>query len=85
MSDQIPGRHWQGEEGLSIDTRGLNPPDPLVAVLWHLERPGQSGPVTAFFDRYPVHLFAELAERGWKGEFHELEAGQVKLILTQIS
>ncbi len=65
MSDVVPGRHWLAGDGLHVDTRGLEPPDPMVAVLWHLEQPGQNGPVIVHLDRNPVHLFPELVERGW--------------------
>lgn len=80
-----PGRFWRDADGLHVDTRGLAPPDPLVAVLWHLEQPGQRGPVTAYFDRFPVHLFPELAERGWRHTVLLREAGDVCLLLSKAS
>ncbi len=81
MNEPVPGRYWQAEDGLHVDTRGLGPPDPMVAILWHLEQPGQTGPVTAYLDRYPVNLFPELVVRRWQYEVHALEEGQVRLVL----
>ncbi len=79
----VPGSHWQAADGLHIDTRGLLPPDPMVAILWHLERPGQFGPVTAHIDRNPVHLFPELHERGWNYEYALETETEVQLVLRK--
>lgn len=80
--DTPPGTSWQAEDGLHVDTRGLMPPDPLVAVLWHILQADQEGPVIAHFDRNPVHLFAELERVGWAYEYASPDAdGGVRLIL----
>lgn len=81
MMHEPPGKAWQAEDGLHVDTRGLAPPDPLVAILWHLER--TSGPVIAHMDRDPVHLYPELAERGWRAELVEDPPGAFHLILRR--
>ncbi|WP_372885293.1 DUF2249 domain-containing protein [Shimia sp.] len=81
--DEVPGSSWQAPDGLHVDTRGLHPPDPLVAILWHLEQVGQSGPVTAHLDRNPVHLFPELAERGWSYDYAKRTATEVQLVLRK--
>lgn len=81
MTDEPPGRHWRGPDGVHVDTRGLSPPDPLVSILWHVERPGERGPVTVYLDRNPVHLYPELAERGWTVERLPDEPGTVRLVL----
>lgn len=81
MNDDVPGTHWQAADGLHVDTRGLQPPDPFVAIIWHLEQPGQNGPVTAHLDRNPVYLFPELAERGWHYEYALHTPNEVRLIL----
>ncbi len=81
MTDNVPGTHWQDADGLHIDTRGLQPPDPFVAVIWHIEQPGQQGPVTVYLDRNPIYLFPELAERGWSYEYALNTADEVHLIL----
>lgn len=81
MNEPVPGRYWQAADGLHVDTRGLNPPDPMVAILWHLEQPAQRGPVTVYLDRYPVHLFAELEERGWRYDVAHQAPGETRLVL----
>lgn len=80
MSD-APGTYWQGPDGLHVDTRGLIPPDPMIAVLWHIEQADQQGPITVHLDRNPVYLFPELADRGWRYEIASDEPGDVRIIL----
>lgn len=53
----------------------------MVAILWHIEQPNQRGPITAYFDRDPVHLFAELAERGWTHSYLQRDTDAVRLSL----
>ena len=43
MSSDVPGKHWLADGRLHIDTRGLGPPDPMVAIVWHISQPGQDG------------------------------------------
>lgn len=81
MTRDAPGTHWRAADGLHVDTRGLAPPDPMIAVLWHIEQPGQTGPITVHLDRNPVYLFPELAERGWCHEIANDEPGDVRIIL----
>ena len=79
--DTVPGRFWQDGDGLHVDTRGLAPPDPMFAVMWHIQQPDQSGPVIVHLDRFPVHLIPELVDRGWSHETVSDEPGDVRLIL----
>lgn len=83
MNEGVPGIFWTEHDGLHIDVRGLEPPDPMVAILGHLEQPGQDGPVTVHHDRHPIYLFPELAERGWTYASIPGEPGEVRLILTR--
>ncbi len=80
-----PGRHWQADDGLHVDTRGLPPPEPMVAILWHLEQPGQTGPVIVHLDRDPIPLYSELAERGWTARPCTGTQGEICLELTRVS
>lgn len=82
MNTDLPGTSWMAPDGLHIDVRGLGPPDPMVAILGHLETPGQNGPITVHHDRHPVYLFPELAERGWTWQKTPGEEDEVRLILT---
>ncbi len=83
MIGEVPGSFWQQADGLHIDTRGLQPPDPMISILWHIEQPDQHGPITAYFDRDPVFLLPELAERGWRYEYADRQPSEVRLILRR--
>lgn len=78
MSD-LPGKSWREGSVWHVDTRGLPPPEPMVAILWHVEN--TPGPIVAHMDRDPVHLYPELAERGWHGELVAEAPGDTRLIL----
>lgn len=82
MMKDLPGIHWQMTDGLHIDVRGLQPPEPMVAILGQLEKPNQNGPVTVHHDREPIYLYPELAERGWAHQIVPGDEGEVRLILT---
>ncbi len=51
-----------------LDLSRERPPTPFVAVLELLQRPGVGDVVVAVFPRNPIHLYPELAERGWNSE-----------------
>ena len=57
-------KRWQDAEGIHLDLRGLEPPDPMVAILGEIDA-GASEPVIALMDREPIFLYPELVERGW--------------------
>ncbi len=82
MSDSLPGKHWRKAGKLHIDVRGLEPPEPMVAILGQLEKPGQTGPVVVHHDRQPIYLFPELAERGWACRQVPGDPGEIRLILS---
>ena len=81
MTD-LPGKYWQEQDGLHIDVRGLDPPEPMVVILGHLDSPGQLGPVTVHHDREPIYLYPELDVRGWVLEIIAGDPGEVRLLLT---
>ncbi len=78
MSRAAPGRYWHDGCGRHLDTRGLPPPEPMVAVLWHLEC--DPSPLTVYLDREPIYLFPELTQRGWRWEVTR-RGGSVRLLL----
>jgi uncharacterized protein (DUF2249 family) len=59
------------EPALRLDSRDLDPPEPLVRILAALETlpPGET--LTALLRREPIFLFKELGKRGhrWRGGF----------------
>lgn len=85
MSGKLPGTFWQAADGLHIDVRGLDPPEPMVAILGHLAQGNQTGPVTVHHDREPIYLYPELVERGWEYRLVSGAPGEVRLILTKVS
>lgn len=60
---------------LEVDARGLEPPQPLVKILEALPTIPQGGRLRARTDRRPMHLFAQLADRGFTGESEEQKDG----------
>jgi hypothetical protein len=67
-------RLWQSADGTHIDVRGLNPPEPMLAILAALEKDGVAC-LIAHLDREPVFLYPELDERGWAYELLPSECG----------
>lgn len=56
-----------------VDTRGLEPPEPLVRTLNELEKLPKSGRLLMRSDRRPMHLFTELEARGFLYDCTEQE------------
>ena len=82
MSNALPpGKFWRDKAGLHVDTRGLAPPEPAVAIIWHMEQANEQGPIHAYLERRPVYLFPELSERGWIWEIVKDQGNDVQLIL----
>lgn len=80
---QPGGRRWREGGGWHLDVRGLQPPQPLVAVLRLIESIDDSDPVVLHLDRDPVMLYPELTERGWVAEPLEGSDGEVRLRLCR--
>lgn len=68
---------------LQLDVRSLTPPEPMLAILRALDAPGPNQTVVVRLDREPVHLFPELAERGWRWRALPAEPGEFRLEITQ--
>jgi uncharacterized protein (DUF2249 family) len=64
-----------GTPVLDVDARGLEPPQPLVKILEALESLPQGAELRARTDRRPMHLYAQLTERGFSGETEEQPDG----------
>jgi hypothetical protein len=67
-------RIWQSADGTHIDVRGLDPPEPMVAILTLLESSDISS-LIAHLDRDPIFLYPELDERGWGYELLPSDCG----------
>jgi uncharacterized protein (DUF2249 family) len=60
---------------LEVDARGLEPPQPLVRILEALAALPDGAELRAHTDRRPMHLYAQLEERGFTGETEEQNDG----------
>jgi uncharacterized protein (DUF2249 family) len=58
-----------------VDTRGLEPPQPLVKILEAVANLREGVSLVALTDRRPMHLYAHLEERGFLGETKEAVDG----------
>lgn len=76
-------KQWQDAEGLHIDVRGLEPPQPMLAILKLLESGAVTTGIIVHHEREPVFLYPELAERGWQHELLAAESGEVRLRITR--
>ncbi|HLT27701.1 MAG TPA: DUF2249 domain-containing protein [Zeimonas sp.] len=74
---------WTEPDGIHIDVRGLQPPQPMVAILTLLRSVDDDRPVIVHLDREPQLLYPELAEIGWSAEIIDGEPGEVRLRLTR--
>ena len=63
------------ETTVTLDARGLEPPQPLVVILEALGNLPEAGVIRAHTDRRPLHLYAQLEERGFTGESEEQHDG----------
>ncbi len=79
---ETPGRRWREADGWHIDVRGLEPPQPLVAILRLIGSLRDPTPVIVHHDRDPVMLYPELAERDWTAVPIEAEPREVRLYLV---
>lgn len=62
-------------ELVEVDARGLEPPQPLVVILEALPTLPDGATLRAHTDRRPMHLYAQLSDRGFTGESEEQSDG----------
>ena len=63
------------ESPVTLDARGLEPPQPLVVILEALAGLPEGAEMRACTDRRPMHLYALLEQRGFTGETEEQHDG----------
>ena len=76
-------RIWREAAMAHIDVRGLDPPEPMLAILRLLESPDCGNSVIVHHEREPMFLYPELAERGWRHEIVDGDRGEVRLRLSR--
>jgi hypothetical protein len=84
-------RLWSGPDGLHLDVRSLDCPEPLLEILKLIDS-GQAGNVLmVHLDQEPVFLYPELDDRGWTHEVVPGDCGdpacgnEVRLRLVRMS
>jgi uncharacterized protein (DUF2249 family) len=70
---ECPARPSRGV--LEVDARGLEPPQPMIRILEALSSLPEHSELHARTDRRPMHLYAQLEERGFAAESQEQEDG----------
>ena len=70
--------------GGTIDVRGLEPPQPMVAVLERLETLGRGERLTVVHDRRPTVLYPQLDARGFTHSTDEPEPGVVRIVIERV-
>lgn len=60
---------------VEVDARGLEPPQPLVKILESLAELPPGAELRGRTDRRPMHLYAQLEERGFAAETEEQSDG----------
>lgn len=68
---------------LEIDTRGCEPPQPLVMIVEALNELSDGTGIRAYTDRRPMHLYPVLAERGFRGETEPQADGSFVTIIRR--
>jgi uncharacterized protein (DUF2249 family) len=69
-------------EIIEVDARGLEPPQPMIKILETLATLPNGAELRAHTDRRPMHLYAQLEERGFVGTTEEQKDGS---FITHIS
>lgn len=70
-------------ERITLDVRGLEPPQPMVRVLEAVERlePGQT--IEVLHERRPMFLYPQLDDRGFAHETDEPAPGLVRIVIRR--
>jgi hypothetical protein len=61
-------RTWRTADAAHIDVRGLEAPEPMIAILQALDSGEVDTALIAHLDREPIFLYPELDDRGWAYE-----------------
>lgn len=66
---------------VDVDCRGLEPPQPMVKILEALSSLPAGAALRARTDRRPIHLYAQLEDRGFTGTTEEQNDGSFITII----
>ena len=77
------GEQWTESDGLHIEVRGLEPPQPFVLIIKLVESLTVATPIVVHHNRDPAPLYAELAQRGWSAQHVPGDPGEFRLRLVK--
>ena len=83
--DTPAARTWTADDGLHVDVRGLQAPQPLVLIMQLAREVGPDGVLIVHHDRDPLLLYPELVQIGWWAERIAGDPGEVRLRLAAAS
>lgn len=81
----LPGVWCSAGGEAELDLRGLDPPEPMVAILGRITANPDRAAFVVRLSRDPVPLFAELAALGWSWDYLASDEGEVRLRLTRLT
>ncbi|MDE2376071.1 MAG: DUF2249 domain-containing protein [Bradyrhizobium sp.] len=68
-------RTWRTADAVHIDVRGLEAPEPMIAILRAIDAGEVDTALIAHLDREPIFLYPELDDRGWAYELLDSSCG----------
>ena len=77
------GEQWTESDGIHIEVRGLEAPQPFVQIIKLVEALAVASPIVVHHNRDPVPLYAELAQRGWSAQQVPGDPGEFRLRLVK--
>jgi uncharacterized protein (DUF2249 family) len=66
---------------IQVDARGLEPPQPMVTILEAVGGLNAGSEIHARTDRRPMHLFAQLEQRGFRADCSEQPDGSFLTVI----
>ncbi len=78
-TESSTGSTGNGPETITLDNRGLEPPQPMIRTLSALERIRSGGEVAIHNDRVPMFLIEELQSLGYPYTVEEQPDGSAKV------
>jgi len=83
VAQKAPSPAGDGIPVLDVDARGLEPPEPMVKILEAVASLPQGAQLRARTDRRPMHLYAQLEQRGFVGDSQEQPDGSFLTVIKR--
>lgn len=83
-AEECVGSAPSSPSAISLDNRGLEPPNPMIRTLAALERSRPGDSVTIHNDRVPMFLIEELHNLGYPYEVEEQPDGSAKVTIQKV-